>query len=122
MKHLYSYILLLSFLTGVIQPVLPMAEYVFSEEGQIATLFSAGDVTICSMSHDNTKMNCDDCSLCDYPDSDSLLDIEFYPIPLHVVGSTSEHILYQSAALYSGGDDRLMDFYYSTIPPPPKFA
>lgn len=120
MKKLYSYILLLSFLTGVIQPVLPMAEYVFSEDGQIATLLDTGNENICSISLD--KENCDDCGLCDYPESDSLLDIEFYPIPLQVAGFSGEHILYQSAELYSGGDDQLTDFYYSTIPPPPKIC
>lgn len=120
MKQLYSYILLLSFITGVIQPVLPMVEYVFSEEGQIAALFVTGDEMICSVSIE--KKNCDDCSLCDYQESDSLLDIEFYPIPLQVAGFSGGHILYQSAELYSGGDDQLTDFYYSTIPPPPKFV
>lgn len=120
MKQLYSYILLLSFFTGVLQPVLPMAEYILSEEGEIATLFSTGGEKICLTSHE--KNDCDNCSLCDYPDSDSLLDIEFYPIPLQVAGSAGEHILYQSNAHYSGGDDGLPEFYYSTIPPPPKFA
>lgn len=120
MKKLYSYILLLSFFTGAMQPVLPMAEYIFSEEGEIAALFSESCDNICSILTE--EMADEDCKFCDYPDAEDLLDIEFYPIPLQVASSSSAHILYKTAAIYSAGDDQLKDFYYSTIPPPPKFV
>src|SRR5690625_6722548 len=87
MKKLYSYILLLSFFTGAIQPVLPMAEYIFSEEGEIAALFNGSCDTICSMTTE--EMDGEECKLCDYPDAEDLLDIEYYPIPLQVTSSSS---------------------------------
>lgn len=120
MKKLYSYILLLSFFTGAIQPVLPMAEYIFSEEGEIAALFNGSCDTICSMTTE--EMDGEECKLCDYPDAEDLLDIEYYPIPLQVTSSSNAHILYESAVIYSAVEDQLTDFYYSTIPPPPKFV
>lgn len=120
MKKLYSCILLFSFLTGVIQPVLPMVEVVYTAEGNLASLLSSVDAEFCSLSCDTSDH--DACEKCDYPDSDTLLDIEFYPIPLQVAEYSGTQILYKSTGLYSGGDDKLILGYYSTIPPPPKFA
>src|SRR5690625_1816562 len=120
MKKLYSYILLLCFFTDAFQPLLPMAEYIYSEEGEIAALFNVSCDTICSMSTE--EMDGEECKLCDYPDAEDLLDIEYYPIPLQVTSSSSAHILYESAVIYSAVEDQLTDFYYSTIPPPPKFV
>src|SRR5690625_6543184 len=120
MKKLYYYILLLSCFTGAIQRVLPIAEYIFSEEGEIAALFKGSCDTICSMITE--EMDGEECKLCDYPDVEDFLDIEYYPIPLHVTSSSSAHILYESAVIYSAVEDQLTDFYYSTIPPPPKFV
>src|SRR5690625_748138 len=120
MKKLSSYILLLSFFTGAIQPVLPLAEHISSEEAEFAALINGSGDTIGSMTTE--EMDGEECNLCDYPDAEDLLDIEYYPIPRQVTSSSSAHILYESAVIYSAVEDQLTDFYYSTIPPPPKFV
>src|SRR5690625_2801176 len=103
MKKLYSYILLLSFFTGAIQPVLPMVEYIFSEEGEIAALFIGSCDTICSMTTE--EMDVEESKLSDFPDAEDLLDIEYCPIPIHDKCSSRDHILYESAVIYSEVED-----------------
>lgn len=118
MKRFYSIILLLSLLIGVTQPVMPMMEYLF-HQGNLTELIhpsSAGD--FCEMR--DIQEICTDCDCCDHSESESMLDTEYYPIPLQITADPAQHVLNEVTEPYSIGDSQLIFTFYKTLVPPPK--
>jgi hypothetical protein len=124
MKSIYSLILLLSFITGVLQPVMPMVEYVVSE-ADVLNVFDAGDKTeSCSATDSCLSLEkmagiCDCCED-ESNDQESLLDTDFYPIPIQTVQTTSHPALTVISGNNAFTDEQILSHYYSTLSPPPK--
>lgn len=124
MKSIYSLILLLSFITGVLQPVMPMVEYVVSE-ADVLNLFDAGDKTESCSATDSClslekMVGICDCCEDESNDQESLLDTDFYPIPLqtiHYSGHQALTVVSENNALI---DEQILSHYYSTLSPPPR--
>lgn len=119
MKHIYSIILLLSFLVGTIQPILPMVEIIFAG-GEIAELIQPLNTDSCSMN--NLQEKCEDTDCCKHNNDDTLLDMDFYPIPLQITTSSYLNDLFESSDNFSVRDERPILHYYKILAPPPKFV
>lgn len=82
MKKIYSVILVVSFLIGTMQPILPMIEYQL-HEGDVFELFYKGEIStenVCDLNVsklDNGKKQQSD-------ENRNLLDIDYYPLALQI--------------------------------------
>ena len=123
MKRIYSLILLLSFGLGAIQPVMPMMEYVVAE-GRFADLFQSKGAMACPVADMDMDKICLACDCCDTErgDQESLLDTDYYPIPLQIVPFSGDHALTVASEMYSLADEQTLMHYYTTSPPPPRHA
>jgi hypothetical protein len=126
MKRIYSIILLFSFFTGVIQPVMPMVEYIMSE-ATVMSLFSPDeDSDICflediDLAQDHISENCGCCDTgCDTPDS--LLDTDFFPVHLQPVTGYEDQALSVLSLNNRLTDERTFTLFSSTLSPPPRMA
>lgn len=124
MKPIYSLILLLSFATGVLQPVMPMVEYWVSEVNLVELFDSNDEFAACSTADSDLgskKMNklCD-CGESESNDSESLLDTDFYPIPLQTLQHTGHQALTVVSENNAFIDEQILSHYYSTLSPPPR--
>lgn len=119
MKRIYSIILLLSFLVGTIQPILPMIEIVFTE-GVISELVQPLHADSCSINV--LQKSCEDSDCCNHNNDETLLDMDFYPIPLQITASPHLNGLFETKENFSAKDEQLIFLYYQTLAPPPKFA
>jgi hypothetical protein len=126
MKPIYSLILLLSFIIGVLQPVMPMVEYVVTEIN-LTKLFDSSDaMSSCSTADSNPDMDkitefCECCET-DNNEKESLLDTDFYPIPLHTIQYIGHHALTVTSENNVFIDEQILSDYYSTLSPPPRHA
>ncbi|MFO7847657.1 MAG: hypothetical protein R6V27_13915 [Balneolaceae bacterium] len=122
MKRIYSLILLLSFTLGVLQPVMPMVEYVVAE-GDLTELFHSHNGTnTCPVTNQNQGME-SICQACDCNESsadESLLDTDFYPIPLQTVQYSGDHALTVISEGHALADEQTLSNYYATTAPPPR--
>ncbi len=119
MKQIYSALLLFSFFAGIIQPVIPMAEYSkMNKKGlvELIIMADAGNRDSHFCTHDNQTI----------PDSwknpiPGLLDLDYYPIPIYNYIATTKAILPEHLTLYQ--DLRQIPFMINLgrIIPPPKF-
>ena len=83
MKRFYSLILLVSFLVGVVQPILPMVEYQLYE-GNVAELFDSGEHLV-EHFNDGILFCIQKTAKSQQDNSDSdLLDEDFYPIAVDI--------------------------------------
>lgn len=121
MKRIYSLILLLSFTLGVIQPVMPMVEYVVAE-GDLTELFHTNDGIACPIEDMDMDSICQSCDCCDSADGEqeSLLDTDFYPIPLQTVQFSGDNALTVTTEGYTLADEQTLFHYYNTLAPPPR--
>ena len=126
MKRIYSLILLFSFFTGVIQPVMPMVEYIMSE-ATVISLFSSDDesgaclLSDIDLTEDHISENCSCCNTgCDAPDS--LLDTDFFPVHLQPVTGYDDQALSVISLNNRLSDERTFTLFSSTLSPPPRMA
>lgn len=117
MKKYYSIILLVSFVIGTLQPILPMLEYHLFE-GDITTLLTADG----SLTKDTESM----CIAVELPDSGSeendseLLDIDYYPIPVKSNDETGMAILPVRGEQFIFIDNKVISPARDPSSPPPK--
>lgn len=124
MKKIYSVILLFSFIVGVLQPVLPMAEFYISDKGELTELFDHGPSSMsCDdnkcMEMSNEKEMCTDCDH-DSKQGKSLLDIDYYPIPIKMSGNTGITDLTAYSKQHPIISESVRVFYQNPNTPPPK--
>lgn len=114
MNRIYSIILLVSFMAGVIYPVTPMVEYVMSDSKmcEILSHCSCNDV-------DNRQTACD---CCDTKKPDELLDLDNYPIPFNVKAETPVGILSELKEKFFPTSERTINFYTLPLSPPPRIS
>ncbi|MEX0662146.1 MAG: hypothetical protein WEA58_03830 [Balneolaceae bacterium] len=119
MKRIYSLILLLSFTLGVIQPVMPMVDFVVTG-GEFLELFHSNNGFECPVQDINEIDQECECADGMSGENESLLDTEFYPIPLHVVQFSGEQNLTVAQEGYHIMDEQTLMHFYSKIAPPPR--
>ncbi|MEX0648830.1 MAG: hypothetical protein WEA56_12550 [Balneolaceae bacterium] len=118
MKKYYSTILLLAFMVGALQPVLPMIEYhlfegslisLFSDRGEAESTDEAMCIAVMTPSSD------------EYQGEDpGLLDMDYYPIPVKSSGETGFMILPVYGEQFTFVHNKTIPFYTDPSPPPPK--
>jgi len=114
MKRIYPIILLLSFLTGTIQPVMPMIEYYLSHEN-LAEIFVFGDSDEEDCILGIIQNNCDT----DDQESKQLLDLDYYPIPLQIQSLYIDRGLHLLTESFRPANEKIrLLFYYPNSPPP----
>lgn len=120
MKRFFAHILLLSLLTGVLQPVMPMFEYLMSE-GEIVTLLFDGESTARCELAAQRGANCEiDCPN-DVEEEVLLLDGDYYPVPLTMHKVAPGAILPVRWALYSPPADGWTNRTTHPLSPPPRW-
>lgn len=119
MKKIYSVILLITFLVGTLQPILPMIEYQLFE-GNIIELLAAGDVCHFQDSCEMTQyMNGVDCPI-DKNDDQQLLDTDFYPLALEIAAVPDPRIFLIGARIYLPTAENVIGPALPSLPPPPR--
>lgn len=121
MKRIYSFILLFSFVLGVLQPVMPMVEYVVAE-GNLALLLHDNDAAECPIEDMKRDKICLASECCDAEDGEqeSLLDTDFYPIPLQSGKTSGGNALMVVSEGHALTDEQILAHIYSTMAPPPR--
>ena len=124
MKRIYSLILLFSFFTGVIQPVMPMVEYVISEATMMSLFSPDEESEVCLLNEiDQTQAHiAENCSCCDTGSdgTDSLLDTDFFPVHLQPVSGYGDQALSVICINNRLTDERTVTLFSSTLSPPPR--
>ena len=117
---LYSYILLIAFMVGALQPVTPMAHYL-AFEGTLTELIAEPAGELCS--ERNCDMNAMTCS-CEHHqgENEELLDIDYYPVPLHLGEQPVPDRFNQKTDLCCSGDEQTLALHYQTDLPPPRLS
>ncbi len=123
MKRIYAAILLVSFLAGIFQPVIPMAQF-YLQNGDLAGLIADGS--------DSHRQNGTDhfCShdIITLPDDwqpekqGALIDTGFYPIPVKPDYSPGRAILPIVFQGYQAANAELTDRFIKRYTPPPRPA
>src|SRR5699024_2442461 len=121
MKRFYSVILLMSFLVGPLQPILPMIEYQM-HEGSVLEFFS----------HDKSLsgvVNTNDCFVAHISDSDpdadheqSLLNDNYYPLGIDTAMAEPIVVFSRIDCLYPPVNQNTDRPSFFPSPPPPRFA
>ncbi|NBC25632.1 MAG: hypothetical protein GVY08_02135 [Bacteroidetes bacterium] len=121
MKRIYSLILLFSFVLGILQPVMPMMEYVIAE-GNLTELFHTSQEMACPLADIEMDTICQACDCCDRSEEkrESLLDTDFYPIPLQTVQFSGDNELTVLSEGHGLADEHILSHYYKTLVPPPR--
>lgn len=120
MKRLYSAILLLSFLVGTLQPILPMIEYQLHEGSVIEFLIGqeANHKTICKVA---LKAECG-CDAQQTDDNQKLLNGDYYPIALQIAAIPEPVEFPHKLTLYLPEVQDINSPFFLPIPPPPRMA
>lgn len=121
MKRTFAHILLVSLLVGVIQPVMPMFEYLLSEGEITSLLFDTEQTVQCDLAAErgvNCEVNCPN----DVEEDILLLDGDYYPIPVSIHPVAAGAILPEVQALYSPPGDRWTTRYLIPHSPPPRIG
>jgi hypothetical protein len=124
MKRLYSTILLVSFCTGALQPIVPMAEYIFTQGELLQIVF---------MDHDNNYRSSgafcthDVSTLADdwnnsTGEQSPLIDMEYYPIPVQMSSVYSPELPPLSLRTYAPEHPQIHSIFYNPVTPPPRHS
>lgn len=119
MIKIYASILLLSFLAGIFQPVIPMVQY-HIQKGNLFELLADLDRLQRTDDHFCTH---DDLTLSDdwqHENQDMLIDADFYPIPIKPGYSPDRAILPILFRGYQYIDFKLCDRFLKRYTPPPR--
>jgi hypothetical protein len=121
MKKVYSAILLISFLAGIIQPVVPMAEYHLQKGGLFELIKMNGE----QINHSPENFcSHDELTLPDDWKTDHheiLIDTEFYPIPIKPDLLNKQTILPVIYKGYKCMNWSLDEIFLKRYTPPPRF-
>jgi len=122
MKKVYSLILLLSFLVGMLRPVTPMVEH-FLHESDVASIFTlfslnGDDIHTCSIADLLDDINC----LCCEASGDEMLDTDFYPVPIKYSADPVVGLLPLKKELLFSVDEQLLIMHPGTHSPPPRLG
>lgn len=117
MKRFYSFILLLAFITGTMQPVMPMIEYYLNQEN-LAEIFTFGnsDKEDCILVI--SQKNCDT----EGQEKKQLLDLDFYPIPLQIQSLHIDRGLHIVTEGFRVTNEKIRLLFYYPNSPPPRLA
>ncbi|MDR8390756.1 hypothetical protein NC796_06390 [Aliifodinibius sp. S!AR15-10] len=121
MKRTYSIILLLTFLVGTLQPILPMIEY---------QLFEGSIIELLSSKADNSEESCTmvrclvdtDCLCCGEDEDLQLLDTDYYPLALKITTIPEPHAFLSSSRLFLPVVNNATGPTFLPNPPPPRFS
>lgn len=123
MKRLYSIILLVVFLVGALQPIMPMIEYQLYEESLVDLINS--DLRT-EMMDDSEQSNCTttsfDCPICDDNDEQELLDTDYYPLAVDIAQIPELVAMLQNARVYLPVAKNVVSPTFLPVPPPPKLS
>lgn len=122
MKHIYSYILILSIAAGTLQPALPMMEYMLNHHdfsSLIEVDFSETESPLCVLDCVLSAIQ-KECEM-DHNEGDELLDVDYYPISLKMTDSPSIGILAEQKERYIQIGEELLTVYILPNAPPPRF-
>lgn len=119
MKKIYSVILLLTFLVGTLQPIMPMIEYQLFE-GDLIELLS-GDVCfsdeICEMISCLRNVDCPSCD-----DDQNLLDTNYYPLAIKITSEPPLDGFFIGAVFDLPIVDEVTNPTQLPNPPPPRLS
>ncbi|MEX2585542.1 MAG: hypothetical protein WD315_04050 [Balneolaceae bacterium] len=121
MKRIYSLILLFSFLVGMVQPVLPMVDYLLYEDGLAGLLGQQESVECCLLVKADGDHECSDCPS-DPQDREVLLDDNYYPIPIGANLQPGAAILPEMTQPFIVLTERVLLQHTYPISPPPRKA
>lgn len=119
MKKFYSIILLITFLVGTLQPIMPMIEYQLFEGSLLELL----DDETCQLQEFDDIVQCladDDCSNCG--DDQQLLDIDFYPLALEITAIPDPSVFLLGARMYLPLFEQAAEPALLSQPPPPRMS
>ncbi|PWN07998.1 hypothetical protein DDZ15_03020 [Rhodohalobacter mucosus] len=105
-------------MVGALQPVTPMVQHLMYE-GSLTELLTEPAGEMCT--EGKCDMDIAACS-CDHHqgESDQLLDIDYYPVPLHMGEQPSPLGINQKTGLCCSGDEQTLALHYQTDLPPPR--
>ncbi|HEX6982598.1 MAG TPA: hypothetical protein VF181_07540 [Balneolaceae bacterium] len=118
MKKIYSIILLFSFLTGAMQPIMPMIEYQLYS-GNLIEFFDSGNGNPCDDLIQLLKKDCQDQQ---NDAQQSLLDDDYYPLALQTAAPPKAIIILDKGKLEIFISHHLKTRPFSINPPPPKLS
>ena len=122
MKKVYSLILLLSFLVGMLRPVTPMVEH-YLHESDVASIFhlfstDGDDIHTCPLSDLLDDITCHCCE----SSGDEMLDTDFYPVPIKLTADPVVGLLAYQQELLHAVDEQLLIMHPGTHSPPPRLG
>lgn len=119
MKKVYSIILLLTFIVGTLQPIIPMVEYQLYEGNLIELL--AGEVCPSEESCDMIQCFPDvDCPSCD--DTQQLLDADYYPLALQITTLAEADVYLIGERIHLPDSRNIVGPALLPQPPPPRLS
>jgi len=88
----------------------------------LTELFHASDGMACPVADMEMDTICEACDCCDTSEEnrESLLDTDFYPIPLQTVQFSGDNALILLSEGYIFTDEHILSHYYKTLAPPPR--
>lgn len=120
LKTLYSHILLISFMIGAFQPVMPMMHHLMFE-GSLTEILTEQTETACTGSGCSIEAETCPCEK-QSADGGELLDMDFYPLPLQMGENPLPDGMYAQSDLFCPGDEQTRALHYKTDLPPPRLA
>ncbi|MBN2731104.1 MAG: hypothetical protein JXR26_01620 [Balneolaceae bacterium] len=118
MKQFYSAILLISFLVGTLQPILPMIEYQWQGGDIIELLGFAGDGSEAACPVVDGMIT--DCEPAE--NDQQLLDIDYYPLALEISSNPEPQIFLSSTRFYLPYAKHIVNPAFYPNPPPPRLS
>lgn len=118
MKKIYSIILLLTFLVGTLQPILPMIEYQLFE-GDIIELLASSDKESCEVVRDFEN---NDCQKSEDHEDQQLLDTDYYPLALKITTIPDPYVFLRSTRFYLPIVKDAASPTFLPNPPPPRLS
>lgn len=120
MKKIYSIILLISFLIGVFQPVMPMVEYHLLYGDIMESIFNSKVNTnsLCDDEIYSEDFSSEECN-CNREMNRQMLDLDYYPVPLvYSLAPGSAILPIYSELFILLSEDEKITFSKCNVPPP----
>lgn len=117
MKKFYSLILLVSFLVGTLQPILPAIDFELNR-GNIIALLNSSDCDTESFEYIFKP----DCTSGVDNDDQSLLDIDYYPLALQLTAIPAPTVFPHKSRAYLPLKKNILSPSFLPNPPPPRLS
>lgn len=123
MKRLYSIILLVVFLVGTMQPIIPMIEYQLFE-GDLLVLLSSEFQTDLSVQEGvaHCPISAFSCPACDDDEQKDLLDTDYYPLAVDISTVPGLIAVPQQRRIYLPVAVEVVSPTFLPFPPPPQLS